>query len=186
MSAEIEAKMKVADLAMVRKRLEASGATRKAKELETNSFFDTPEHQLQSADRGLRIRLAVDENGKSRCLITMKGPLQAGQFKTREEIQFSANDADAVQKIFENLGYQLTLSFQKRRESWLFAECEVELDEMPYLGTYVEIEGKSEKIIAAARQSLGLANLPLISTGYISLLSRYLEEHQIKDRHIRL
>ena len=186
MSSEIEAKMKVADLAVVRKRLETAGAIRSGKELETNSFFDTPDHRLRSADRGLRIRVAVDEKGKSRCLITMKGPLQAGEFKTREEIQFSADDAGAVRKIFENLGYQLTLAFEKRREAWLFAECEVELDEMPYLGTYIEIEGKSEQTIAAARQALGLADLPLISTGYISLLSRYLEEHQIKDRHIRL
>jgi adenylate cyclase class 2 len=185
MSEEIEAKMKVADLAAVRKRLEAAGGVRVRKELETNAFFDSPDHRLQSADRGLRIRVAVDESGSTRCLTTMKGPLQGGQFKTREEIQFSADEPDAVRKIFENLGFKSTLSFQKRRETWLFAGCEVALDEMPYLGTYVEIEGKSEVSISAARASLGLSELPLISTGYISLLSRYLEEHGIKDREIR-
>lgn len=185
MSAEIEAKMKVADLADVRNKLQAARAPRKAKELETNSFFDAPDRRLQLADRGLRIRVAVDEIGKSRCLITMKGPLQPGRFKTRDELQFTADDPDAVQKIFENLGYQPSLSFQKRRESWLFKECEVELDELPYLGSYVEIEGKTEKNIDAARAALGLSDLPLISTGYISLLSRYLEQHQINDRHIR-
>src|SRR5271170_871802 len=104
MSAEIEAKMKVADLAAVRKRLEAAGAVRVRKELETNAFFDAPDHRLQSADRGLRIRVAVDEAGSTRCLVTMKGPLQAGRFKTREEIQFLADDPEAVRRIFENLG----------------------------------------------------------------------------------
>ncbi len=177
--------MKVADLAAVRKRLEAAAAVRVRKELETNAFFDSPDHRLQSGDRGLRIRVAVDESGSSRCLVTMKGPLQAGQFKTREEIQFSADQPESVRKIFENLGFRSALSFQKRRETWLFAGCEIALDEMPYLGTYVEIEGKSEGSISAARASLGLSELPLISTGYISLLSRYLEEHGIGDREIR-
>jgi adenylate cyclase class 2 len=186
MGEEIEAKMKVADLAAVRKTLEAKGAVRNGKELETNTFFDTSEKRLLAEDRGLRIRLAVDEGGVTRCLVTMKGPLRVGQFKTREEIQFSADDAEPVRRIFENLGLKSTLSFQKRRETWLFGDCEIALDEMPYLGTFVEIEGKTEKIVAAAREALGLANLPPISTGYISLLSRYLEEHQIKDRDIRL
>jgi adenylate cyclase class 2 len=184
MSTETEAKMKVADLAAVRKKLEALGGTRKAKELETNTFFDASDSRLRLADRGLRIREATDENGKTRFLITMKGPMQQGQFKTREEIEFSADNADAVRKIFENLGYEATLSFQKRRESWLFGGCEVELDELPYLGTYVEIEGKDEKSISAARSALGLMEFPLISTGYISLLWRYLEEHRIVERRI--
>jgi adenylate cyclase class 2 len=185
MSTETEAKMKVADLAAVRKKLESLGAVRKGKELETNTFFDSPDRRLQLADRGLRIRQAINESGKTRFVVTMKGPMQQGQFKTREEIEFSADNAEAVQKIFENLGYKPSLSFQKHRESWTFGGCEVELDELPYLGTYVEIEGKDESSIAAARSALGLMEFPLISTGYISLLSRYLQEHQIADREIR-
>jgi adenylate cyclase, class 2 len=185
MSTEIEAKIKVEDLSGVRKKLVAIGALRKRKDLETNSFFDTPAKTLQLADRGLRIRVAVDESGVSRCIITMKGPALPGEFKNREETEFSADDPPAVRKLFENLGYHLTLSFEKRRESWKLGGCEVELDELPYLGNYVEIEGPSEKDVESVRRSLGLENLPLIKTGYISMLSRYLEEHKIKDRQIR-
>jgi hypothetical protein len=39
--------------------------------------------------------------------------------------------------------------------------------------------------VSAARQALGLADLPLISIGYVSILARYLEQHQINDRQIR-
>jgi len=186
MSTEIEAKIKVDDLSVVRQKLETAGAERRRKDLETNSFFDTPTRSLQSADKGLRIRVAVDEGGKSKCLITMKGPVQQGQFKMREETEFSADNPQAVRRLFENLGYHLTLSFEKRRESWKLRECEVDLDELPYLGAYVEIEGPSEKAVDDVRRSLGLENLPLIKTGYISMLAKYLEEHQIKDRHIKL
>ncbi len=185
MATEIEAKMKAPDLAAVRGKLQAAGARRIGKELETNCFFDTPDHSLQSADKGLRIRVAVDETGKSRCTVTMKGPLQKGQFKTRQETEFSADDAEAVRKMLENLGYQLTLSFEKRRETWSLGPCQTALDEMPYLGTYVEIEGPSEREVSVARNALGLADLPLISSGYISLLARYLQQHQINDRQIR-
>jgi adenylate cyclase class 2 len=185
MGKEIEAKIKVQDLSAIRRRLEAAGAQRRGKELETNSFFDTAERSLQSSGTGLRIRVAVDESGKSKCTITMKGPLEPGRFKIREETQFSADDPQAVRKLFENLGYRLTLSFEKRRESWKLKECEVDLDELPYLGDYVEIEGPGDGAVDAVRRSLNLEDLPLISTGYISMLARYVEEHQIRDPQIR-
>jgi adenylate cyclase, class 2 len=184
MGMEIEAKMKVPDLASVREKLETAGGRRSGKVLETNSFFDTPELSLRSSDRGLRIRVAVDETGKSACTVTMKGPVQGGQFKSRQETEFSADDAQAVRRIFENLGYHFTLSFQKRRESWTLGGCKVELDEVPRLGTYVEIEGDSENTIEAVRRSLAMDQLPPVKTSYISMLWRYLEEHQIKDRQI--
>ncbi|MGD0540723.1 MAG: class IV adenylate cyclase [Tepidisphaeraceae bacterium] len=185
MSTEIEAKIKVPDLPAVREKLESAGAQRRRKDLETNSFFDTPEHSLQSADKGLRIRVAVDESGESRCTITMKGPAEQGQFKIRQETEFSADDPEAARALFENLGYHLTLSFEKRREMWMLGECEVDLDELPYLGAYVEIEGPAERDVDAVRRLLGLENLPVIKTGYISMLAKYLEQHQIKERQIR-
>ena len=86
-------------------------------------------------------------------------------------------------ELFLHLGYEPTLSFQKRRETWMLDDCEVALDELPYLGTYVEIEGK-ERDIPIVREKLGLAGVPLISTGYISLLWRYLEDHKIANREI--
>jgi adenylate cyclase, class 2 len=184
MATEIEAKVNVPDLAPVRERLKTAGAKRLGSWLENNCFYDTPDIRLRRQDRGIRIRVAVDESGLCKCTVTMKGPLQKGQFKTRDEVEFTADDPDAVEKILENLGLGLTLSFEKKRESWLFADCEVELDELPYLGKFVEIEGKTEATITNARTALGLADLPLISSGYISLLSRYLEEHGIKDQKI--
>jgi adenylate cyclase class 2 len=178
--------MKVEDFAPLRLKLQSLGATLLHTELETNTFFDTPTKTLQKEDRGLRIRVAIDEQTKnSHCTITMKGPLQKGPFKEREETEFTASDPAPVRTIFENLGLILTLSFEKRRESWTFADCSVVLDELPYLGTYVEIEGKTESAVASARTALGLENLPNISSGYISLLSRYLDEHKITERHIR-
>ena len=62
MSVEIEAKMKVDDLGVVRERLKAVGATLVGEYLERNVFFDTEDRLLLTADEGLRVRLARDTN----------------------------------------------------------------------------------------------------------------------------
>jgi adenylate cyclase, class 2 len=186
MGTEIEAKMKVADLESVRRKLPGAGAVRSGSELETNTFYDTRDAALQSADRGLRIRVAVRENGESRTTITLKGALQPGQLKKREEIEFSVSDSQSAGLFLERLGYLPTLAFEKRRETWRLGECEIALDELPKLGTFVEIEGPDEEEILEVRQSLGLANLPLISRGYISLLWQWVQDQQISDRMLRL
>jgi len=185
MAVEREAKMKVDDLEPVRQKLARSSARRVSAELETNFFFDRSDGLLRKADKGLRIRRAKERSGKEKCTVTMKGPLVPGKLKSRDEIQFTVDDPKAARELFENLGFALTLSFQKRRESWKFKGCEVALDELPRLGQFVEIEGNSARKIMSVRRALGLSNRPLISTGYISMLARYLKEHRLKDRHIR-
>jgi adenylate cyclase, class 2 len=131
--------------------------------------------------------VAILENGERRCTITFKGKLQPGStLKTREEIEFKVDGAESADELFQRLGYSAMLAFEKRRETWNFADCEIALDQMPYLGTYVEIEGPSDEAVFAARKSLNLADLPLISRGYISLLAEYLFEHKINERHVRL
>jgi adenylate cyclase, class 2 len=186
MGTEIEAKMKVAELDSVRKKLSSAGAKRIGTEMETNSFFDTREASLQSADRGLRIRVAAMEDGKKRITITLKGPLQAGPMKKREEIEFSVGDAESAGQFLQRLGYHPTLTFEKRRETWKLGGCEVALDELPKLGTFVEIEGPGEEEVQSVRQSLGLSEVPMISRGYISMLWQWVQDQQIPDRVLRL
>jgi adenylate cyclase class 2 len=175
MAIEIEAKMKAADLEAIRRALRAHGATRYGSELETNAFFDTSTAGLKAAGKGLRLRSAIDEFGKARYVVTSKGPLLPGELKRREEIEFAVDDPAAAAALFENLGFAQTISFQKRRESWRFADCKVELDEMPYLGTFVEIEGPGEEKVMSARKALGLANEPMIKTAYVAMLVDHLK-----------
>jgi adenylate cyclase class 2 len=186
MAKEIEAKMKVVDLDSVRRRLVELIAQREGLELETNIFFDAPDFSLRAAGKGLRIRVAVAAGGKQHCTMTFKGPLLAGELKTREEIEFGLDDARAAQQLLEGLGFVTTLTFEKRRETWRYGDCKVELDLLPYLGTFVEIEGPGEEQVMEARRRLGLSELPLISTAYVSMLATYLHEHQINERHVRL
>lgn len=176
MGLEIEAKMKVAELSVVREKLKAVGARFVKRTNETNRFYDAADGRLRNAGRGLRLRTNTDADlGSADHVVTMKGPLQGGKFKSREELEFSIDDVETAAAVLGHLGYPLNLSFEKRRESWELDGCKIELDELPVLGTFIEIEGKDEQSVELVRQKLGLGGEPTISTGYASMIAKHLE-----------
>jgi len=110
--------------------------------LETNIIFDAPNKSLFSANKALRLRISRDINtGKEHAVLTYKGPRTTGQFKSREEIESGVDDPNAMLDILKALNFVQVLSFQKKRESWEFDGCKIELDELPHLGLFLEIEG---------------------------------------------
>ena len=173
MAVEIEANMAVESFDPVRARLRELGARQAGARLETNTFFDTERGTLRSAGEGLRLRVEREvATGMERHVITWKGPTRAGPLKSREEVELevAAGDADL---LFDRLGYRRTLSFEKRRETWKLEGCTVELDEVPHLGAFVEVEGPDEATVMLARQRLNLSDRPLIRDGYASLLRQH-------------
>lgn len=177
MATEIEAKMKVDDFGPVRQALSARGAKRAGTVLETNTFFDTPDRSLLSLDKGLRLRRSKDiSTSVERFVITVKGPAQKGALKSRDEAEVNVEEGDGAAAVLQALGYAPELAFEKRRESWKLDGCKIELDELPILGRFVEIEGPDEATVMRVRDQLGLSDLPPIKTGYISMLTRHLKE----------
>ena len=173
MPVEIEAKMRAPDLAVVRDRLRAVGAARVGLTNETNRFYDAPGGRLSAADQGLRLRTNADaDTGSAEHVVTFKGKRQPGKFKTREELEFAVSDAAAAAAVFERLGYPPTQTFETRRETWTLDGCEVVLDELPQLGTFVEIEGADEATVQAVRERLGLADEPSLTEGYASMVAK--------------
>jgi adenylate cyclase class 2 len=180
---EIEAKMSVPKLDIVRVRLRELGAEGGGRTLETNTFFDTEDRSLLAADEGLRLRRNHDEaSGKDEHVITYKGPRQHGALKSRDEVEVTVADYEDAAQLLERLGFVRMLSFEKRRESWKLGGCKVELDELPYLGTYVEVEGPNEATVMTVRDQLGLCDRPVIKTSYIAMLMGYLQEHGNQSR----
>jgi adenylate cyclase class 2 len=182
---EIEAKMSVADLELVRVRLREAGAESVGGFIETNTFFDTEDRSLLAADEGLRLRRNVNiEHGNDEHIITYKGPRQHGLLKSRDEIEVSVANSEDAALLLERLGFLRMLSFEKRRESWKLGGCKVELDQVPYLGSYVEVEGPSDEAVLAVRAQLGLAERPIVRSSYIALLMGYLQERGQTRREI--
>ena len=183
MPVEIEAKMKVPDLASVRKELAQHDAELRSSVLETNTFFDTEDRSLLAKDQGLRLRHAKNQQTHTETsTITFKGPRLHGQLKSREERELIVGSAKDAMALLESLGFSRVLTFQKRRESWMLDGCHVELDELPYIGVFVEIEGPKEQSVLKVREMLHLNDRPLLRASYIALLMTHLQEKGINDR----
>lgn len=185
MPLEIEAKMAVPSLEPVRARLVECGAARLGDFLEVNTFFDTEGRSLLAADEGLRLRLNRNAGtGEQENIITYKGPRQAGAVKSREEIELTVTEPENAAALFERLGYLRVLSFEKRRQSWKLADCKVELDELPHLGSFVEVEGPAEASVLQVRRVLGLDDHPIVKPSYIAMLVDYLKERGDSRRSV--
>src|SRR4051812_41735635 len=127
MPIEIEAKMKVESFEPILAALKDKGATELSNSVETDSFFDTRDRALLAADKGLRLRVAVDSNTKkAEALLTHKGPVGHGALKKRQETQTGVADAQSMSQLLEQLGFVQWLKYQKRRQSWKIDECRVE------------------------------------------------------------
>lgn len=188
MALEIEIKMSVAevdpDFSKVIAKLKTLAATPVIRLAETNIFMDRPDHSLRLADQGLRVRLEEDRDGQTPAavIITHKGPHLPGLAKTRHETELRVADVEGAVALFSVLGFEETLRFQKHRDRWRLENCLIELDTLPLLGRFVEIEGPSEPEIQRVRQSLGLAQVPLVPSGYASMLARELDAKGIQNR----
>lgn len=105
-----------------------------------------------------------------RPLITFKGPRQpGGRLKVRLELQTRLDDVEAMAGILDACGLRQVLTVQKRRQSYRLGRCQVELDELPLLGCFVEIEGPDEQAIYAVKEALGIEGQPILES-YLQLL----------------
>jgi len=172
---EIEAKIAVDDLDAMEARLRELGAVRKGEYTETDTFFDFPDKRLKTADSALRLRERRDlATHKSNYRLTYKGPRQKGPFKHRAEIEFSVDQPENVQAMLEVLGFHAIISYTKRRNSWSFDRCDIEVDEIEGIGKFIEVEGPDEACIRQVLASLAVEDRPVIQERY---LSRVIKKH---------
>jgi adenylate cyclase class 2 len=177
MAIETEAKMKLEDARQMEAKLREAGATEVGKFLEVNAFYDTEDRTMLAADTGLRLRVSTDSlTNEVHYRLTHKGPCGTGPLKTREETELGVESAEDADRLLKKLGFKRYLSFQKRRQSWKLDGCRIELDEVPHLGHFIEIEGPGEEAVMRVRNRLGLADRQLIKSSYVAMLSGYLQE----------
>lgn len=177
MAIEIEVKVRAPSLDVVRERLKQAKAKRIGSRFEVNAFFDTPDRAMKVRGEGLRLRSMRDERSKSTAsVITFKGPRESGEVSRREEIEFEIGDFDDAAALLGKLGYERRLGFEKRRESWSLDGCLIELDELPYLGTFVEIEGESDAKVLRTLKKIGLSHEEPVTRGYISMIDKLVRE----------
>ena len=176
MSDEIEAKFKVAGHSAVRRALRRVGARYLATVIQTDRYFDTPQRMLMKRGCALRIRGVRSLRSGARAVdtrprLTAKSPGPPSTCaKVRREIQARLDDAGGVVDVLEAMGLQPCFTVQKRRASYRLAPCLVELDELPLIGCFVEIEAPRAGEIARMCRRLGIEGPPIVES-YMSLLT---------------
>ncbi|MCY2927464.1 MAG: class IV adenylate cyclase [Planctomycetota bacterium] len=174
---EIEIKYRLPHPRALHQTLRKAGAAFLGRALVRDEYFDTPGQSLLAADVGLRLRcertLARGE-GKSRRegegILTCKGPAErSSRVKIRREWQTGVENPRATGQLLAGLGFVPTVLIEKKRSSYRLGPCSVELDELPLLGAFVEVEGPSVRAVERTVAKLGLTG-EAIRDHYVNLV----------------
>ena len=190
---EIEIKLRVADLAGVRRRLARVGLrpAKTGRIFERNTLFDTPQGGLAKHGQLLRLRrveLSRHRRGAAKpapdaALLTYKGPAERAtpaeaapgrHYKIRQEFEVGISDPNQLQLIFEALGLRGWFRYEKYRTSFELPKSlgwaeglKVELDEAP-IGDFLELEGPPSAIDRVAGL-LGYQPADYLTKSYLAL-----------------
>ncbi len=161
---EREIKFYIQNLEAVDQRLHICGADlARERTLEINLRFDTADLSLYKSGRLLRLR----QDDRARVTYKADARVEGGVI-ARTELEFTVDDFATARKLFEALGYQVTVMYEKYRRVYHIGDVEVTLDELP-LGNFVEIEAPNNTLIEAAAEMLGLDWSKGIATNYLGL-----------------
>lgn len=164
---EIEAKLRLRNPTKVQSRLKSLDAEFEGLWLEKNWLFDHRERILARQDKLLRVR----ESG--RVYLTYKGPRLQTTYKEREEIEIEFPNAAAGRALLESMGFVRWFYYEKMRETWRLGSCEIVLDELPALGTFIEIEGPGVEEIEETIKKLKLSRRDRVESTYVELFDEY-------------
>lgn len=161
---EREVKFYIQDLEALAERLHICGADlTRVRTLEINLRLDTQDRSLYKQGRMLRLR----QDDRARVTYKADARVEGGVI-ARTEIEFTVDNFTVALKLFEALGYQTMVIYEKYRRVYRIGDVEVTLDELP-MGNFVEIEAPNNTLIEGVAQMLGLDWSKGIATNYIGL-----------------
>jgi adenylate cyclase class 2 len=176
---ELEVKFYIADLKALEGRIVAQGARLVHSRVhEVNLRFDTSDGELKRTSRVLRLR--QDDAAH----LTYKG---AGEVldgvRLRQELEFELSDFSTARTLFEALGYQVDVMYEKYRTTYSFEDVLVTLDEMPY-GDFAEVEGPDGSSIHSVAEHLKLDWERRILDSYMMLFERARSALRFEFQHL--
>ncbi len=147
---EIEVKILEVNPAEIRKKLKALGAE-KFFEGEVHSIsYDYPDHRLEKAGLMLRVRKAGD-----RAELCFKGKNESARFKAKEEIEVLTSSFEDTCTILERVGFKRLYEQTKKRECYRLGSVKYDLDMLPGIPPYLEVEAATEAAVEQAVKDLG-------------------------------
>ena len=174
---EIESKFKVSSPDDIRSRLARIGARLLSRELEKDTYYAVPPGSRLTA---IRLRASGDKG-----LFTIKtrpdeGFARTPGVKALEETEVEISDAGLFARMLRMLGFEPRFRKEKVRESYVWRDVPIFLDELPFLGFHLEIEAPEDGIREAAA-ALGLDWAEASAETYLAIFTRYKNERGLPD-----
>ncbi len=150
--------------------------------LQLDEYYDTPDGQLKKQDLVIRIR----SDGKKKT-IALKSPrmLLPSGITNRIELEFVSAAGEEVQEQLLRQGLNSNEAAEKERWTFLYDDCEIVLDKLPFIGSFIEIEGPSESAINKIVSLLNLSSSPIVRQNYGELMTEKFRELQLPLSNIR-
>ncbi|CAN2042237.1 adenylate cyclase, class 2 [Candidatus Magnetomoraceae bacterium gMMP-15] len=167
---EIEVKFHIQDLNAMRKKILDLGALSQGRVFETNIRFEDSKKSLIKKKALLRLR----KDDKARLTFKCEPDFSDSDFKILKEFEVVVDNFDTMALILKSLGFHEEQVYEKWRETFLYNNTYLCLDEMPY-GIFLEIEGTKESILDLA-QRLGLDRKKRIILNYLEIFENIRKE----------
>ena len=150
--------------------------------LQLDEYYDTSDGQLKKQDLVMRIRSSGEKK-----TIALKSPrieLPSGM-TSRIELEFLSAEGETVHEQLMNQGLSPNESAEKERWTLVDNDCEIVLDKLPFIGSFIEIEGPSENIINEIVTLLNLSSCQVIQKNYGELMMAKFQELHLPLTNIR-
>lgn len=150
--------------------------------LQLDEYYDTPDGQLKKQDLVIRIR----SNGEKKT-IALKSPrveLPSGM-TNRIELEFLSAEGEKVHEQLLNQGLNPNEAAEKERWTFIYHDCEIVLDRLPFIGSFIEIEGPSEDAIHKIIHLLDLSSCQIARKNYGELMMDKFRELQLPLSNIQ-
>lgn len=142
-------------------------------ESQKDVYFDTSTVDLQKNDIVIRFRKLNDKK-----FIALKSPrvFITDTIQKRIELEFEVFNETTILDKINKQGLKPTATIEKRRYSFYILDCNVVIDELPFIGWFIEIEGESVPKIENAIQFLHLDSMTRVKLNYGELLDNELSK----------
>jgi adenylate cyclase, class 2 len=147
---EIEVKILEINVSEIRSKLLNLGAKKILDDELHYVILDDKEQNLFKGKKLLRIR-----KSKQSAHLCFKNKSKKGKLRQAEETEVQIDNYEDTIKIFEELGFSTRHKGKKHRESYLLGKARYELDTMPGIPTYLEIEADNEKDLIKGIEKVG-------------------------------
>jgi adenylate cyclase class 2 len=148
---EIEVKIFEIDEKRIISKLKKLGAKKIFEDEVRTMIFDTPKRSLIKNNLLLRLRV----EGKEFVLGIKKKVPGNSLAKIRKEIEVKVDNLKDTELIINNLGFKKIYSSKKFRTSFILNGARIDLDRIPKIPTFMEIEASSVHLIEKIAKLLG-------------------------------